>query len=92
MKRLVALLALGAACVTVSGGGGDPGRRLFLAKCTACHAAPDPGAHSEAEWASLVREYGAEANCSEEEILLILDYLRRANTDPASEQGRGSAR
>lgn len=79
--RLAAFIAAGAlaGCVSAGGGADDPGRRMFRAKCTSCHVAPDPAQHSDAEWTGLVHEYGREANCSPEELAQILGYLRRTN-------------
>ena len=79
MKRLAAIALALSGCVAAGGGSDDPGHRLFLAKCTSCHAAPEAARHTDGEWAGLVGEYAKEAKCTEEEIALILGYLRRVN-------------
>jgi cytochrome c5 len=79
VRRVVlAALVLLAAC-----GGSRPrtpmsdGERTYLAKCTACHSAYQPSAHSPAEWAAKIDEMerAKRVHLSPEERALILGYL-----------------
>ncbi len=77
MKRLLALVLL-CAC-----GGGRPrgpmsdGERMYLAKCTSCHAAYEPAERTRVKWVDAIDEMEAKkkVHLAPEERALILTYL-----------------
>jgi cytochrome c5 len=88
VKRAAAalLLALAAGCGGAQprpSAGGEPaassseGRRLYLAKCTHCHAAYSPSAHTPQDWATKIDEMerNKRVHLTPEERSLILAYL-----------------
>lgn len=93
MRRLLlALLALAAACSS-----GKPrapmsdGERLYLAKCTSCHSAYEPGARSPASWVKAMDEMERlkKTHLQPEERAMILKYL---TGDEAGQARPASAR
>ena len=86
MKRLLAtcaaavLVACGGAQPRPAGADGQPaseGRRLYLAKCTACHSAYSPSDHTPAEWAAKIDEMerNKRVHLTTDERAMILAYL-----------------
>jgi mono/diheme cytochrome c family protein len=84
MKRNLARAALlSLAGALVACGDGRPrapvsdGERLYLARCTACHAAYDPRERTADEWAAAVAkmERWKKVSLSNDERALILSYL-----------------
>jgi cytochrome c5 len=90
VKRVAAAcaLALAAACGGAQtrpsapagekpGATSSDGRRLYLAKCTHCHAAYQPSAHTPQEWATKIDEMerNKRVHLTPEERSLILAYL-----------------
>jgi hypothetical protein len=92
MKRLLALLALAAAACS-SGKPRGPmseGERMYLAKCTSCHSAYEPGERSAQSWVKAMddMERRKKTHLQPGERALILTYL---TGDPAGRPG-GAAR
>jgi hypothetical protein len=88
MKRLLALLALAAAACS-SGRPRGPmseGERMYLAKCTSCHSAYEPGERSAQSWVKAMddMERRKKTHLKAGERALILTYL---TGDPAGHPG-----
>ncbi len=64
---------------------GNPAAQAFFQTCTACHAPPDPAAHTPAEWDAVVTRMGRNMEqqgfgpLPPEEKNLVLSYLTKAH-------------
>jgi Dihaem cytochrome c len=62
---------------------GSPSAQLYQIKCTGCHVAPQPGAHTEKAWFRVVQRMqmrmksGGVAPLNKIELDKILAYLQR---------------
>ena len=56
------------------------GRKLLLGKCTNCHSAPMPNAHTAAEWPQKLDEMAARASIDIGQQKLIEKYLVTMST------------
>ena len=55
------------------------GKRLFRAKCRSCHTLPNPRKYTDRQWNELVFHYGERINLSEEQKIMIVQYLIENN-------------
>lgn len=62
------------------------GERLYLARCTKCHVAYEPGQRTPAQWQEAVEnmEMLGKVDLSSEDRALILGYLAGAAAAPAA--------
>lgn len=51
------------------------GQEIFYASCTMCHAAPNPAAHTRAQWAGITQSMFPRAGLSAADRKLVLEYL-----------------
>lgn len=64
-----------------------PAAQLLVAKCTSCHALPDPASHTKAEWPPVIRRMASHSAArfiqppSTLESAAIADYLSRHASD-----------
>ena len=57
---------------------GDPhaeGRRLYLTRCTACHAPEPLGDYSAAEWRSIIPDMAIESKLTASQQEAVLNYV-----------------
>ena len=61
----------------------DQGRRIYLGKCTACHAAEPIRKYSAAEWDPIMVDMAKETNLTAEEDAAVRAYIRAVLASPA---------
>ncbi len=74
---------LGAVTGGSSAGQLEQGRRIYLTKCTKCHAAEPVRAFSEAEWRALLPEMAEDTKLTAGEEAAVLAYVVAASKVPA---------
>lgn len=56
-----------------------PDEKLYRSKCSACHALPDPGAKTDAQWGPFIEEHGGRLKLSAGETEQIIRYFQDKN-------------
>ena len=59
----------------------QPGEEIFYQKCSLCHVPRDPSLYTIGEWESITRSMFVNAGATEDERVLILDFLRKNAKD-----------
>lgn len=60
----------------------EAGRRIYLGKCTACHAAEPIRNYTAAEWEPLMVDMAEETNLTAEEDAAVRAYIRAVLATP----------
>jgi hypothetical protein len=88
MKRALLLLVVVAGCRVADYPryDDDPvlvlGRSKLLARCSSCHALPDPKEETAEAWPETLEDMAPKAKLTEEEAKAVESYLLRASREP----------
>ncbi len=66
----------------------EKGRQLFVARCNACHAYPEPSAHPDDRWPSITQRMAGKAKLGAADGELVLRFVLASRESGA---GSGSA-